>query len=410
MKQLLRTLILALVRIIGLPGALRAARKARTAIPSAPRILLIRPDHLGDLVLTTPVLHALKEHAPDASITMMVGPWSSEVVARHPAIDRLLPCPFPGFQRAAQKPLTPYILLFSIARQLRRGHYDLAINLRPDFWWGAALLYLAQIPRRIGYAIAPGTPFLTQALPFPSPEMATVSSLRLASAALKALGREPLEEPFTPERYPLQFVPTTEERQAITQRLAHEGIETDTPIVVIHPGTGAAVKLWRVEAWSAIANALPALVTSPEPVRIILTGSKSEQPLLAEIAQGITNPPLLLTDLTVGQLAALLQRAKMVLGVDNGPLHLAVAQNTPTLHIFGPTDPRIFGPWGSAQRHVVLASTHRCPGCPCIPCGRLDFSPEELPQHPCVRLITEQQVINALSEIIQSAAPAPGYP
>ncbi|HYK86101.1 MAG TPA: glycosyltransferase family 9 protein, partial [Ktedonobacteraceae bacterium] len=202
----------------------------------------------------------------------------------------------------------------------------------------------------------------------------------------------------------------TEERQAITQRLAHEGIETDTPIVVIHPGTGAAVKLWRVEAWSAIANALPALVTSPEPVRIILTGSKSEQPLLAEIAQGITNPPLLLTDLTVGQLAALLQRAKMVLGVDNGPLHLAVAQNTPTLHIFGPTDPRIFGPWGSTQRHVVLASTHRCPGCPCIPCGRLDFSPEELPQHPCVRLITEQQVINALSEIIQSAAPAPGYP
>ena len=132
LKYLLRAIILLLVRLFGLPGALVAARQARTSIPAAPRILLIRPDHLGDLVLTTPILHALKEHAPDAHITMMVGPWSSEVVARHPAIDRLIPCPFPGFQRALQKPLAPYILLLSVAQQLRRQHYDLAINLRID--------------------------------------------------------------------------------------------------------------------------------------------------------------------------------------------------------------------------------------------------------------------------------------
>src|SRR5205823_10681714 len=136
---------------------------------------------------------------PAAHISMMVGPWSSEVVARHPAIDRLIACPFPGFQRAPQKPLTPYILLLSVAQQLRRQHYDLAINLRPDFWWGAALLYLAGIPRRIGYAIQPGTPFLTQALPFPTPERAGISNLRLASAALETLGRPPLAPAFTPQ-------------------------------------------------------------------------------------------------------------------------------------------------------------------------------------------------------------------
>ena len=116
---------------------------------------------------------------------MMVGPWSSEVVARHPAIDRLIPCPFPGFQRTPQRPLTPYILLFSLAQQLRRSHYDIAINLRPDFWWGAALLYLAHIPRRVGYAITPGTPFLNHAVPFSCAEHATVSNLRLVSAALE---------------------------------------------------------------------------------------------------------------------------------------------------------------------------------------------------------------------------------
>src|SRR5690242_5835236 len=170
--------MLALVRVLGFPGAYVAQQRARETV-TAPRILLIRPDHLGDLVLTTPVLQALREVAPDAQITMMVGAWSREVVARHPALDRLLTCPFPGFQRAAQHPLEPYQLLFKTARELRQERYDLAINLRPDFWWGAALLYLAGVPRRIGYAIAPGESFLTQALPFPAAEQATVSNLRL---------------------------------------------------------------------------------------------------------------------------------------------------------------------------------------------------------------------------------------
>src|SRR3989442_327971 len=98
-------MMLLLVRLFGAPGARAAAQQARNPAPSAPRILLVRPDHLGDVLLTTPVLEALKKHAPDAHITFMVGPWSSEVVARHPDIDQLLTCPFPGFQRAPQKPL-----------------------------------------------------------------------------------------------------------------------------------------------------------------------------------------------------------------------------------------------------------------------------------------------------------------
>src|SRR5205085_21782 len=77
---------------------------------------------------------------------------------------------------------------------------------------------------------------------------------------------------------------------------------------------------------------------SPHPPRIVLTGSPKERPMLEEIAQGIDLPPLLMTDLTVGQLAALLARAQLVLGVDNGPLHMAAAQDTPSIRIYGPTD------------------------------------------------------------------------
>jgi lipopolysaccharide heptosyltransferase II len=400
---LFRRAMLLIVRLYGFIGTQRAVKQARKT-PAAPRILLIRPDHLGDVVLTTPVLDALKTQLPQAHITMMVGPWSSEVVARHPAIDHLLICPFPGLQRAPQKPLTPYTVLFRLARQLRRNHYDIAINLRPDFWWGAALLYLAHIPRRVGYAIAPNTPFLNHGVTFHAPELATVSNLRLVSVALKILGHTPLAEPYTPAQYPLAFTPTQEEYAAVQQRLNREGIMEDTPVVVIHPGTGAAVKLWRNEAWAHCANALPALLTSLAQVRIILTGSKNERPLLEEIARSMTTPPVLMTDTTVGQLAALLGRASLVLGVDNGPLHLAVAQGTPTVQIFGPTDPHVFGPWGNPEQHIVIASTHRCPTCVVIPCGRLAFRPDELAAHPCVRLVTEQEVEAAIVALIRTCS------
>jgi ADP-heptose:LPS heptosyltransferase len=393
-------LILLLVRLLGAPGTRSAAKSINKTFSTNPRMLLLRPDHLGDLVLTTPIFDALKQNAPNAHITMMVGPWSSEIVARHPGIDRLLTCPFPGFLRTPQKALAPYILLFSVAKQLRRGHYDLAINLRPDFWWGAALLYLARIPCRIGYALEPGQPFLTHAEHLQQPEHATISNLRLASAALQASGYPPLAEPYTPERYPLQFIPTAAEQQWVTDRLAQEGTGAGTSIVVIHPGTGAAVKLWRTRGWATCADTLTESLTTAAPVRIILTGSKNEQPMLEEIARGMQSPAVLVTDATVGQLAALLGRALLVLSVDSGPLHLAVAQGTPTVQLFGPTDPRIFGPWGIHERHIVLASRQRCPTCPAIPCGRLDFSPQELADHPCVRLITEQQILEAVDKLV----------
>lgn len=400
MKRFLRTLILLAVRLLGWPGSLKAARVAGKCPGGAPRILLVRPDHLGDLILTTPVLQAIREHAPDAQITMMVGPWSSEIVARHPAIDRLVTCPFPGFSRAPQGALAPYKLLFSTAQQLRRGGYDLAINLRPDFWWGAALLYLAGIPQRVGYALQPGQPFLSQALPFPEAEHATVSNLRLASAGLVALGCEPLEEPFTPERYPARFTPTAEERTWAGERLRSEGCEEDTPLIVIPPGSGGEVKLWRSEAWASVANTLRKTLTSPAQARILLTGSPGERALVEEVARSIPEGAILITDATIGQLAALLERATCVLTVDNGPGHIAVAQGTPSVHLFGPTDARIFGPWGSSERHIVLASNQRCATCPAIPCGRLDWTPEELPEHPCVRAIAEEQVLAAARRLI----------
>ena len=399
MKRLLRTILLLVIRLLGAPGARKAAQSPNKTLET-PRILLVRPDHLGDLIMTTPVFHALKQQAPNAHISMMVGPWSSEVVERHPDIDRVLTCPFPGFQRVAQKALAPYILLFKTTKQLQREHFDVGINLRSDFWWGAALLYLARIPRRVGYALEPGTPFLTHALPFLSHQHATISNLYLASAALQSIGYPPLDKPYTPEYYPLHFIPTPAEQQWASARLSNEGIDVDSPFVVIHPGSGAEVKLWRTRGWATCADALTKPLTMSTPVRIMLTGSKNERPMLEEIARNMQSSAVLVTDATIGQLAALQAKALLVLSVDSGPLHLAVSQGTLTIQLYGPTDARIFGPWGKKDRHIVLASTYRCSSCPNIPCGRLDFSPQEVADHPCVRLITEQQVLTEVEKLL----------
>ncbi len=399
MKRLLRTFILLVIRLFGAPGV-RSTRQAAHTTPETPRILLVRPDHLGDLIMATPVFHAIKQQAPDAHISVMIGPWSKEVIEHHPDIDRILTCPFPGFQRATQKALTPYILLLKTAKQLRREHFDVGINLRPDFWWGAALLYLARTPRRVGYALEPGKPFLTHAIPFQSPQHATISNLCLTSVALQSIGYPRLEEPYTPEHYPLYFIPTKAEQQWASIRLFNEGIDLDCSLIMIHPGSGAAVKLWRIKGWAFCADALSQSLTISTPVRIMLTGSKHERPMLDDIARNMRTPAVLVSDATIGQLAALQAKALFVLSVDSGPLHLAVSQGTPTIQLFGPTDPRIFGPWGKKERHIVLASTYRCSSCPNIPCGRLDFSSQEVAEHPCVRRITEQQVLSAVDRLL----------
>jgi ADP-heptose:LPS heptosyltransferase len=402
-KQVLRAFLFLLLRLLGTLWMRLTPRKSQRHTYHAPRILLVRPGHLGDLVLTTPVLDALRSAVPDASITVLASSGPSVIVERHPALDRLLRCPLPSRRDFSSKVLKSLVILLYMAWLLRRERYDLAINLRPRFKWGAVLLFLAGIPCRVGYAVRGQASLLTHTLPAPQGEHVTAAGLRVTSAGLQALGYAPLEEPFTPERYPLTFTPTEQEQAWVKARLRREGIGPSTPVVVIHPGAGAPLKLWRAEAWGRCADAIAHLTrplsTSVTP-RILLTGSPAEVSLLNEVAAAAAAPVTPIVGMNVGQLAALLQRASLVIGVDSGPLHLAVAQGTPTLRIFGPTDARRYGPWGSEHLHRVVASTHRCWSCPAIPCGRMYINPRDQDPHLCMHHVSEQQVLSRLPQLL----------
>jgi ADP-heptose:LPS heptosyltransferase len=101
-------------------------------------------------------------------------------------------------------------------------------------------------------------------------------------------------------------------------------------------------------------------------------------------------------DTRVGQLAALFARARVVLGPDSGPLHLAAAVGAPTVTLFGPADPAEFGPWGSRQKHFVLTSDIGC-----RPCRVLDWGDDDPAFHPCVRDINAAQVLDAARRAAQ---------
>lgn len=346
------------------------------------RILYIKPDHLGDLLLATPALAALRAHFPAAHITTLVGPWSQIVVQHTPRIDTILTCPFPGFTRTTKPtPWQPYVTLVHIGLLLRVGGYDLALLGRDDHWWGAALALIAGIPHRVGFAVPECRPFLTTALPWEPQTHVTTQGIALVAAASATYGTAHVP---ADEHFPTRFEPKPHEVAWAKAWLQAQGIGTHAALIVLHPGTGGMTKLWSAERWVIVADTL-----MQDGVQFVITGGPDEEALVEQIASAMrVRPPTLAGQTTIGQLAALLRQARLVMGVDSGPLHLAVAQQVATLHLYGPGNAARFGPWGDPKRQRVISAELWC-----SPCGVFHACPRGLAQPACMERISPSLVI-----------------
>jgi lipopolysaccharide heptosyltransferase II len=356
------------------------------------RILLIRPDHIGDLLFATPALRMLRRACPDAHLTAMVGPWGKPVIQDNPHLDEIIICEFPAFSRKPKTSfLAPYRLAQQWAKQLRSQHFDMAIILRFDHWWGALLAYLARIPQRIGYGLPECEPFLSQAVAYESHRHEVQQNLTLVEAAVHSLDRE-----IPPGPPSLEFTIREQDREYIALYLAKQGVSPTSvgqePLIAVHPGAGAPVKQWPPEAWAQVGDALAASCAA----RIVITGSRDELDLAWSVSARMRSDTIVAAgDTSLAQLAALFRRCSLVIGPDCGPLHLAVAVGTPTVQLYGPVDATKFGPWGPKEKHVVVTS-----GRTCIPCNRLDYSAPELPDHPCIRDIAPENVLEAARRLL----------
>ena len=373
----------------------------RSADSSPPRRLLVmRPDHLGDLLFAGPALRRLRASLPEAEITVLTGPWGVPILEREHAIDSLLIWDIPWFnRRPSTRAAAPYLSALRLARVIRQRGFDTALVLRFDFWWGALAAALAGVPRRLGYAIPEVSPFINQSVPY------VVPGARADQASRHEVERNlTLVGALTGDNRPpswddrLSFQPTEVERASLDRLLADRGIPGGDSVIAIHSGAGATLKLWTTAGFAAVADSLAAQTGA----RIVLTGSESERVLARSITDLASCRPVgLAGETTLGMLAALFQRSRLVIGADSGPLHVAVAAGAPTVHIYGPVNHRLFGPWGDPRRHAVVRLDLEC-----SPCGRLDRCTLPDASRRCLVALTPDRVIAAAERVLREVTTA----
>lgn len=347
------------VRDIVLPVAARVSRRPSTA--GSRRVLILQPDHLGDILLSQPAVAMLREWLPDDELVGVVGPWSHEIAERAWPVDRVITIDFPGFTRAGRRTLTsPYAELRRASSHLVTLNARAAVILRPDAWWATWLASLVA-PVVVAADDSRCKPFATYPVSLPQSAHATERAWMLAAAFAAHVGASHVDLPSV--RYTRLHFPVAESASARARELLQQHHVSDQ-YVVIHPGSGAPVKAWPNHRWGQIARYLTRCG-----LQVVVTGSETERATADEIVSFAPGTVTVAGRTEVSELAELLRCAKLAIGPDCGPLHLAVAVDTPTLHLFGPSDPVRYGPWGDTKRHRVLRA-----GWSCARCGDLSLA------------------------------------
>ncbi len=281
--------------------------------------------------MSTPLIAALRRAYPEARLDYAVGPWSRPLLATNPHIDSLIDCGPVGSG--------PYHWgdFWTLVGRLRGYEACFVLERSPLM---SLLPYLAGIPHRVGLDSGGRGFSLTVAVPVEG--VKHEADLYLDTA--RAVGVE-VSQPR------LEYHPTTEDRGQALDLL--EGLRR--PLLAIHPAGGRnpgqhlPAKRWPAERFAAIAER----AIEEKSASVVLLGGPGDEEVAAQVKGRMAQGPLDLTGrLTWGETAAVLERCDLFLGNDTGAMHLAVAVGTKVVAIFGPSDPRMYGPYD--DRSVAL--------------------------------------------------------
>ncbi|MGA7672846.1 MAG: glycosyltransferase family 9 protein [Nitrolancea sp.] len=310
-----------------LSRALDRSRRPANAEPPAPdsvrRILVVKPCCFGDVMMATPALRAIGSRFPDAVIDVLTTSWCAEALRNNPQVHSVY-----------RYPDTLTILGFlRLARRVRQGRYDLGVSLDRSPIVNS-LLFVSGIPERAGIDSSGRGVGLTRRVPPKPGEHETDLYLRVAKV-VGAVNFDPKPE----------YCSLYEARQAANRLL--DGLPG--PIVVIHPGgavnpgSSFLSKRWPAEMFGALASEL----IHRNRASVVVVGADSDQSATQGTVDFTDGEVLDLSgQLSIPELAAVCERAQLFAGNDSGMSHLASAVGTPTVTIFGPTDPDMYRPLG----------------------------------------------------------------
>lgn len=317
-------------------------------LPPIRRILLIQPSRIGDIVFSLPTLNALRKTFPKAHIAWLVDERCRDLVERHPDLDETIVVPFKAIEQALKKRQWPWVwrTFSDLKSTLRAGNFDLSLDLH-GLAKSALLVLLAGARRRLGSAntngMKEGSGFFSREIS-PGPEDRHTVERNLA--VVRYLGGDTGRPEF---RLPVSESAPREVRAILNQA----GCGAEDHLIVIHPGAGWLSRRWPAERYAALIDRLQqdlsaqiAVIGGPE------GGSKEDQ-LFEELFSRLETPVInLVRRLNLKQLLALFQRARLFIGNEAGPMHLANALGLPAVVLIGPTIPERTGPFGTTARVI----------------------------------------------------------
>jgi ADP-heptose:LPS heptosyltransferase len=358
---------------------LRMFRRANARPPG--RILLMRIERIGDLLMTLDAIADVVAAAPGAEIDLVVGSWNASLANAIPGLQRIetLDAAWLARDRGGSNMLE----LLRRARKWRARRYDLAINFEPDIR-SQLLLAAAGAARLAGFSSGGGGSLLDVAVPFDSTVRTSENARRLVAGVL--------DVPSMRKTVPLQIPSDADEA-------ARHALRGSTgPLVGLHVSGGREIKQWPVQRFAEVG----ARLARERDATLVLTGSAADRPLVDSVRErwqlfrvvDVSGASDLLT------LAAVLQRLDLFVTGDTGPMHLAAALGTPVLAVFGPSDPARYAPQGDRHRIIRV-------DLPCSPCNRIRRPPSRcVGRTPdCLSAIDVDRVFQAAVQALSAAMP-----
>ncbi|NJO49829.1 MAG: lipopolysaccharide heptosyltransferase II [Leptolyngbyaceae cyanobacterium RM2_2_4] len=348
---------------------------------NAKNILCVRLDTIGDVIMTTPAIRALKASQPQRRITLLTSSAGSVVAPLIPELDDLIVYDSPWLKATA--PRGDSSPEYEMIERLRQANFDAAIiftvysqNPLPS----AFLCYMAGIPLRLAHCHENPYQLLTDWIKDPEPDQFTRHEVRRQLDLVASVGSEIADQQMSLK------VPETA-RIRVLQQLQELGINLEHPWIVIHPGAIALSRRYPPERFANVADQLVQQYGIP----VIFTGTTPEQELVTSICQDMNAASHSLVGcLSLGELTALLDLAPLLISNNTGPVHIAAAVGTPVVDLYALTNPQ-HTPWEVPNR-VLFHDV------PCRICYK-SICPEG--HYHCLRLVEPETVVEAALELLQ---------